>query len=236
MTAFSPADDGPSPLPGHRFRLFAVWLCVPFVAAGVLAPLIVRLDPMLMAIGVLLVGLPVLAVCGICWLMGVVALLVRMPRATARDARLAILPVLLGLLTVGYVRFAPYPLGVRSPQTIAGYAYERDPDAWDAAAAEVRATMERGGYDVDWHRKIAGRRVDRLGHDEHGGVWFRTAEAPDFVDVTSYGLYHQPPGGSLVLGDVNGDGYPTSPFGANDFDVKPIGNGWHTFTANDDYH
>ena len=46
------------------------------------------------------------------------------------------------------------------------------------------------------------------------------------IDEWSFGLCHLPPGTPV----------PTdSPFGAAHLVVKPIGGGWHTFRANDDW-
>ena len=117
-------------------------------------------------------------------------------------------------------------------------AYRADPAAWTAAAAAVReALWVQTLYDKQrWGREVAGVSVDEVGLDENGGVWLRTGKEPDFIDMNSYGLYHQPPGGSLMVGRMGATTYPTSPFGGKDVRIKPLGEGWHTFRANDDFY
>ena len=223
-------------VPGHRLRLIAVALCAPLVLWGATRPLIVALLPGHLRFALLvLLGLPTLFLCGVTWIGGLALLVMNHRRVTARDVTLMLLPIVLGAFTLAFVVASPFLFHMRT--SAAARAFSADAAGWDAAAARVRAEIDLGtrAYRTrDVNLRIGGTTVDEAGLDANGGVWFRTSWQADVIDRISYGLYHQPAGGSLVT-DPSG-GYPTSPFGAKDLKVTPLGNGWHTFEANDDFH
>ena len=228
-------DAAPAgPPPGNAVRVAAVIACAPPVGWALLRPVIVtHLDPTLRLAGLVLLGLPALLLCGVLWLVGGAMLLSAVRRATRRDVVLVAQPVALGVLTVGWLSFAPGPFRARGFEATAARAYEADPAAWDAAAAEVRASFapDDGGT---WDKAVAGLTVDEVGHDANGGVWLRTATRPDMIDQWSYGLYHQPPGGSLTTRPWGPPAFD-SPFGDKGLRVTPLGGGgWHSFRANND--
>jgi hypothetical protein len=81
-------------------------------------------------------------------------------------------------------------------------------------------------------RRIGGFRVDVLGVDSAGGLWFRTGTYSDMIDRGSVGFYYRSPNTATPL---NTYGAPTSPFGAAGLDLRNLGGGWYYFDVTDDW-
>ncbi|MEM8757434.1 MAG: hypothetical protein AAGF47_06610 [Planctomycetota bacterium] len=65
--------------------------------------------------------------------------------------------------------------------------------------------------------------VFEVARDTRGGVFFKTGELPDMIDTVTYGYVKEP----------NPDG---TPFGAADYRLVHLRDGWYAFAASNDYH
>lgn len=92
------------------------------------------------------------------------------------------------------------------------------PDDWTEVALNARVGM----YNVDEVRR-----------DSAGNVWFRTGSYFDWVDLTSYGFVYRRANWPMRQDNPS---ERTSPFGAADLTLRPMGGGWYAFRANDDWY
>ena len=222
---------------GRGCRVAAVALALPFVPAAVLVGL--GFDAGFAAgLSLVMAGLLLLLACGIVWLIGLILLTTDVRRAGWRGWAWAAGPWAMATLCVLIVVGTPDRLRVFNPINAAARAYHDGTAAeWDAAAAEVRATVpaDPDNYEkADWGRSIAGTRVDEVAHDAAGGVWFRTATRPDMIDQWSFGLHHRPTG--YVPPKLYWDeSKPTTPYGTAHLRLRRLGGGWYAFRVNDDW-
>ena len=75
---------------------------------------------------------------------------------------------------------------------------------------------------VAMNRWLGIYRVDEIGADPRGGVYFRTGTAADMIDTISYGFAHHPNSGG-------------SPFGNANYRLHPIAPGWYWFETSNDW-
>ena len=109
-------------------------------------------------------------------------------------------------------------LGLRVPQVV-GFAGSRS--AFDRTVGELGSA---GNEDPRAGRRFGIYEVAEYAADPRGGVYFVTLQAGDGLgpDTMSYGFAYRP----------NDAG---SPFGAASYATFPLGGGWYSFRASDDW-